>query len=366
LVFGVREAAWPAIRGDLRLTYSDLGVLLTVPALVSGVLEPWFGVLADSGKRRSIIVAGGSAFAVALALTAYARSFATLLIAFALLYPASGAFVSLSQASLMDLDPSQHEKNMAQWVLAGSIGVVIGPLAFSLATRMGWGWRPLFAVLAIATVPLVFGSRRPTGIVGNAGAFWDTLQTARGALRTREVLRWLAVLHLTDLLGDVFAGFLAVYFVDVVHVSVATAALAVLVWTVSGLAGDVLLVPVLAHVSGVTSLRVTALLATGVYPGLLLIPGLTSKLVLLAILGLLRAGWYAIPQGRLYGALPGNSGVAVAVSNISGLPAYAFPLLLGVAAQHYGLGSALWLCLIAPIAILVGVPQKAAETRAVD
>ena len=65
-------------------------------------------------------------FAVALLLTALSRDFGLLLVSFVLFYPASGAFVSLSQATLMDLQPSRREQNMARWTLAGSIGVVAG------------------------------------------------------------------------------------------------------------------------------------------------------------------------------------------------------------------------------------------------
>lgn len=35
--------------------------------------------------------------------------------AFILFYPASGAFVNLSQATLMDSETDRHEQNMARW-----------------------------------------------------------------------------------------------------------------------------------------------------------------------------------------------------------------------------------------------------------
>lgn len=359
LVFGVREVAWPAIRHDLGLGYAAVGVLLTVPGLVAGVLEPLFGLLGNSGKRRSIVAAGGGAFAISLVVVAHARSFIVLLGAFIVLYPASGAFVSLTQANLMDLDPVSHEKNMARWVLAGSAGVVIGPLCFVAATQFGWGWRPLFFVLALVTIPLIFRSGRPsTTATISTRAFRESAHIAWRALRNREVLRWLMMLEMTNLLGDVLTGFLALYFVDVVDVSVADAAFAIVLWSVAGLLGDALLVLLLNHVSGLKYLRASALLAVVVFPYLLLLPGLIPKLLVLAILAVLRAGWYAIPQGRLYSELQGNSGVALAVTNIAGLPASAFPLVLGVLAQHFGLGAALWCCALAPIALLVGLPPN--------
>ena len=40
--------------------------------------------------------------------------FLYLLVAFILFYPASGAFVNLSQATLMDSETDRHEQNMAR------------------------------------------------------------------------------------------------------------------------------------------------------------------------------------------------------------------------------------------------------------
>ena len=106
LVFGAREAAWPLIRDDLSLSYAAIGLVLSVPSLVALVVEPAVGLAAVAGRRRVLVVAGGICFAGGLVGAGLAQSWWVLLLGFALLYPASGAFVSLSQASLMDLQPS--------------------------------------------------------------------------------------------------------------------------------------------------------------------------------------------------------------------------------------------------------------------
>jgi len=142
--FGAREAAWPLIRDDLGLTYVQIGLLLSVPNLVSSIVEPFLGILGDVWKRRVLILGGGVFFALALALTAISQSFWLLLLSFILFYPASGSFVSLSQATLMDTASDRHEHNMARWTLAGSLGVVTGPLALGAASMLNWGWRGLF------------------------------------------------------------------------------------------------------------------------------------------------------------------------------------------------------------------------------
>src|SRR2546423_3532178 len=62
-VFGVREAAWPLIRDDLRLTYTQVGMILSVPGIVGNLVEPSFGILGDVWRRRALVLAGGGGVA---------------------------------------------------------------------------------------------------------------------------------------------------------------------------------------------------------------------------------------------------------------------------------------------------------------
>lgn len=362
-VFGVREAAWPLLRADFHLSYTAIGILLTVPSLIGCAIEPAFGLLGDTGRRRAIILGGGIAFSSALALTGFAWGVLPLLAGFALLNPASGAFVSLSQATLMDLQPARRETNMARWTLAGQVGVVVGPLALAGALALGLGWRQLLLALAVATAPLVVLSRSVPLAAPSGQSLHGALRSALAALKRASVLRWLVLLELTDLMGDVLTGFLALYFVDVARVSPQTATVAVVVWSAAGLAGDALLLPLLERVPGTAYLRVSAAAALIVLPALLLVPAVAPKLALLALLGLLRAGWYAIPQGRLFSELPGASGTAVALADVSGLLGKLSPLAIGLLAQRFGLGHALWLMLLAPLGLLVVLRREGGSTE---
>jgi FSR family fosmidomycin resistance protein-like MFS transporter len=198
-VFGVREAAWPLIRTDLSLNYAQVGLLLGLPSLVSSLVEPFLGVLGDIWRHRVLILGGGVVFALALLLTALSQDFPVLLISFIIFYPASGAFVSLSQATLMDTDPARHEQNMARWTFAGSLGVVAVPVALGMAAMLGFGWRGLFLVFAgLTLIPLAMVYRLRSAI-GQQGAdrtdFKAGLVNALRALRRGEVLRWLTLLQ---------------------------------------------------------------------------------------------------------------------------------------------------------------------------
>jgi MFS transporter, FSR family, fosmidomycin resistance protein len=226
------------VRDDLSLSYTQIGLALSLPSFVSLVVEPLLGVAAVTWRIRTLVIGGGFAFAASIALFAGSPTFLVLLAAFVVQYPASGAFVSLSQASLMDLEPERREHNMARWTLAGALGSVAGPFLIDGFAWFGLGWRPLFAGFALLALGLVFLVRRASA--REVADERPSVREALRALRQWEVFRWVLLLEVSDLLLDVFLGFLALYFVDVVGTSDATGGIAVGIWTSAFLAGSAL------------------------------------------------------------------------------------------------------------------------------
>ncbi len=363
LVDGVRGAAYPLIRNDLHLSYVQVGLLLTIPNTIASLIEPILGILGDLGRRRQLILGGGVAFAFALLFIALSHHFYWLLAAFVLFYPASGSFVSLSQATLMDIEPTRHEQNMARWVLAGSVGNVVGPLALAGAMAFHQSWRSVFFSLAVLTVFLVgilwkYPKRTLTAssqVDESIDSFKDGIHNALNALKRPSVLRWLTLLQFSDLMLDVLRVFLALYFVDVVGASNTQASFALTLWLGFGLLGDFLLIPLLDRVRGLDYLRLSAILVLCLYPFFLVVPNLNIKLVVIGVLGFLNAGWYSILQGRLYTAMPGQSGTVMTLNNLAGLVGGLAPFFLGWVAQQYGLQPTMWILLAAPIALLIGL-----------
>jgi FSR family fosmidomycin resistance protein-like MFS transporter len=326
-----------------------------VPSLVSLAVEPVLGVLAVTWRRRALVLAGGLAFAAALAIAAGAPSVWVLLVAFAVLYPASGAFVSLSQASLMDLEPARREHNMARWTLAGAVGAVAGPLLLAGCAWTGLGWRGLFAGFAVLALGLLALAARTPDVPGTGER--PRLRDALSTLKRREVFRWLFLLELSDLLLDVLLGFLALYFVDELGTSASTGGLAVAVWTGAGLAGSVAAIPLLRRVDGLRYLRASAAVTAMLFVAFLLVPGTGAKLGLVAAIALANAGWYPVLAARLYAELGEASGLALTVGALFPLNAV-LPLAIALLAERYGLGVALWPLLAAPVALLLLVPRR--------
>ena len=365
LVFGVGEAAWPLIRTDLHLNYAQIGLALSLPGIIGNIIEPFLFVLGDVWKRRAIILLGGIFFILSLILTSVSFSFVILLLSFVLFNPASGSFVSLSQASLMDADPARHEQNMARWTFAGSLGVMFGPLMLGGLISFNLGWRPAYWILASLSTLILFAAYRrvpksqaTTINFPSPRMYVESLCSAFSALKNWTVLRWLVLLEFSDLMLDILHGFLALYLVDVMQLTPANAAFFLTAYTGIGLVGDFLLIPFLERVKGLDYLRASVIIECILLPLFLLASQTWLKLTLLGFIGLFVVGWYAILKANLFSSMPGQSGTAQALGSVSGILGKLLPLGIGLAAQAYGLQTAMWLLVAGPVALLIGLPRK--------
>jgi len=366
LVFGVGETAWPLIRTDLHLNYTQIGLLLSVPGIIAAFIEPFLGILGDVWKRRLLTVGGGIFFTFSLVLTAVSGSFLPLLISFIIFFPASGAFVSLSQASLMDSDPERHEQNMARWTSAGSLGNVLGPLLLGALVYFGLGWRGTYALLAsFSTFCLLAALRHLPPDKASASHFpsfdsvFDGFRSAFSALKRGEVWRWLLLLEFSDLMMDVLLSFLALYFVDVALATPQQAGIAVTIWLALGMLTDFLFIPFIdRQPDSMKFMRTTALLEVFAFSIFMLAPGFIPKLIAIVFVNICNTGWYPILKGRLYSTLPGQSASIMAIESVTAPLAKLFPFFIGLLADQFGLKTAIWLLLFGPLAILIGIPRK--------
>ena len=92
-IYGLFGAALPTIKTELALTYTQIGLLFTLPGLISVIGEPFIGLIGDTRHRRALVLSGIIATAIGLALIAVARQYLPLLLASCIMYVASGAYV---------------------------------------------------------------------------------------------------------------------------------------------------------------------------------------------------------------------------------------------------------------------------------
>jgi FSR family fosmidomycin resistance protein-like MFS transporter len=114
----------------------------------------------------------------------------------------------------------------------------------------------------------------------------------------------------------------------------------------------------LERVHGLDYLRVSVVLELLLFPAFLLVPDLVIKFILLGLLGFFNSGWYAILKGRLYSSMPGQSGTVMALDNVIGLLGKLLPFSIGLVAQYFGLSAGMWLLLLGPIALLIGLSRR--------
>jgi FSR family fosmidomycin resistance protein-like MFS transporter len=370
LVFGVGEVALPFVRDDLQLTYTQIGLLLSLPGILAAFIEPFLGILGDVWKRRTLIIAGGILFTASLAITSLSTTFYVLLFSFILFFPSSGAFVSLSQASLMDSDVTRHEQNMARWTFAGSLGVLAGPLVLGLFVYLGVGWRGAYTALAFFSALCLLAALKhlppdsiPSPAFPSLRSVFDGFRAALAALKRADVWRWLLLLEFADLMMDVLFSYLALYFVDVVRATQVQAGAAVTIWLSMGLVTDFLFISMIDRQrDSIYFLRITALLEFFAFAVFLLVPGFLPKLAAVILVNLFNTGWYPILQGRLYSSLPGQSASIMAIGSVTAPLAKFFPFLIGFLADQFGLQTAMWILLLGPFALLIGLPRRNSQS----
>lgn len=359
-VYGLHGAAMPLIQSDLGLTFLQIGLLTTVPGLVGLAVDPLIGMFGDTRWRRTLVRVGLSATVTGLALVAFGQTYAVVLAAFVLLYVASGAYVNLAEATLMDLHPGRTEQMMARWTLFGSLGVAGAPLVAAAAFGLGYGWRGLYLGLAgVAGVYLAWAWQ--FRFDAHAGADHaeiaprELIRSLVKAFRQPNVWRWVVLTELADLMLDKLYDVTGLYFHTVVGVDFAMAALAAAVFTLSGLVGNVAAIPLLERVSGMRVLRVTSVAVIALYAAFLLAPSVWAKYVLIAAVSVSTAGWFAILRGRTFAALPGQSGMVIAVTSFANLSVLVVPTVLGAIADAVGLEAAMWVLLVGPVALALGL-----------
>lgn len=362
-IYGLGGAVLPSLKTGLALSYTEVGLLLSVPSLIGIFAEPFLGLLADTRHRRLLVLGGILATFIGLVLVAVGQVYLVILLAYTIMYIGSGSYVNISQATLVDRNPDRAEPTMARWVLIGEIAVALSPILVTGAFYFGFGWRGLYwataglAGLFIALLwPLRYSAQaaeeddEPVSPRRLLTLFWQ-------GLRNRELIRWVLLAEVADLMLDRHLEVTGLYFHDVAGVSLAGASAVVAWMSLAGLAGNFVLVPLIERVNGLKLLRVTSFFVLLAYAAYLLIPNVWVKVALVGAISFLTASWFPTLRARSYQAFAGQSGVVMAVSAVFNLSTLVVPFVLGTLADALGLQWAMWLLALGPVALLVWVPR---------
>lgn len=344
LVTGLPIVGLPLVRTQFNLNYTQVGLLFTVGAFVTMLLDPFINLLSDRSSKRYWILGGLCITVIGFALSANASNFVVLLLAFTLIAPASSTAIELSQAALVDQQPGESTRAMTRWTLMSSIGDLLAPLTITLIAGLHSGWpqicwlaallwfNPLLA-LSIQRFPASTTQRETEDERESS-----MLTELRLALHTPGLLRWAMLSIIPSMVDEVFLGFATLYLHDQLHVNQVTIGLIVALLMFCSLLSLYLMERLLFKrysphhlllwLSALTLVGMIAFLTTHV---------LWLAIIALCMIGVGAVSWYPLAKGQAYALYPERSGTVLAVISLFNPIETALPGIIGLIATHFGL-----------------------------
>ena len=176
----VISGALEGLKGDLKLSDTQLGSLMFGFLLVYSLLAPIFGALGDRRSRPRLIALGVACWSFATAMSGLAINFLSLFAARAAVGVGEASYVTIAPSLLSDYFPvRQRGRVMAIFFCAIPVGTALGYVVGGFVSTH-FGWRAAFWVagvpgLALAALCLLLRDP-PRGIQDHAiAAYYEKL-----------------------------------------------------------------------------------------------------------------------------------------------------------------------------------------------
>lgn len=372
LVSGVPVLTTPLMRAELDLSYVQVGLLFTVAELAAFAVDPLVNTLSDQWPKHHLLLGGMFGLAAGFALAAVSPMFGLLLIGMTIIGATNGTALGLGQALLIDAQPTTSLRILTRWTTMAALGDLLAPLLVATALAAQFGWRTLWwgsALLWLAAAAAIWRQRlasahHPSGETAYKVDWPGLRANLFMGLRNPRLLRWIFLDICPTMLDELFLVFAALFLTDKLGTNPAAASMMLTAPVIGGLSGLALLHVLGTNYSPGRLLQGSALVALA---GLTLFLVARAPLPTLAGLGLVGLGtafWYPIMAAGAYDSLPGRSGAVRALGSLRKPLEIALPLLLGLAAERWGIEWGLGLLLVAPLAVLLfapAAPQAAQE-----
>jgi len=154
----IANVALPRIQGSVSATQDQMTWVLTSYIVAAAIMTPLSGWLAGQIGRRRVFLSSLLGFTIASAFCGLAQTLPQIVIARLLQGLCGAALVPMSQAILLDINPPKdHPRAMAIWVMAVTIGPILGP-AFGGWLTENYNWRWVFYINIPFAVLSVLGT----------------------------------------------------------------------------------------------------------------------------------------------------------------------------------------------------------------
>ncbi len=338
---GALPALLPFLISEYHLSYAAAGLIIFSANVVSTIVQPVFGHLADRISSPWLMPAGVLLAGCGMAATGWVPGYHWILVVVMVSGVGVAAFHPQAAQMVARAAGGRQASAMSVFGVGGTVGFAVGPVTIT-AALLAWGLRGS-AVLVI-----------PVGVMAAVLAWRLSARAEAGPGLTRRVKSsepladaWGPFSRLTGavicraVLFFGFNTFVPLYWINVLHESKASGAFALSVFSLSSIGGN-LLGGRLSDRWGHTRVAVAGFSAMiPLVPLLMMAQTRIAGLIVLALIGFCMSGTYSplIVLGQQY--LPNHTGLSAGVTlgmaiTIGGIAAPA----LGRVADHYGLWAA--------------------------
>ncbi|HEY8520315.1 MAG TPA: MFS transporter [Gammaproteobacteria bacterium] len=343
------------IRAGLGVGHGTVAaVVLSVPLLLSWLVEPPLLLAATRVGRRRMAAAGFAVMALGALGAAAAGSSWQLALCLACSAAAGGVALALLEAAIMDAAPAERELWATRWTLGGTLGDLAAPGLLALAACLGVGWRGAFvaaaalAAGAACALPRRMGEHHPHAVAERP----PPAAALRRALGTRRLLVWCAAAALCDLLDEILVVIAVSFLREARAMDAAGAALAMAVAATAGALGLLVAERLLRRIAPLRYLAANCAVCAAALGAFVCWPSPAAAVVLLGMIGFTAACMWPIATAQAYRALPDDSTAVAAVGGLLAPLTFALPVAVAAAADAWGLATAVLLLAAQPLVLL--------------
>ncbi|MDQ2065210.1 MFS transporter [Xinfangfangia sp. CPCC 101601] len=346
-------AAYPLLKDNLALTFTQIGLITFVFQGTASILQPLIGHYTDRRPLPFAMTAGMASTGAGLVLLANAVSFGMVLVAVALI--GLGSAIFHPEASRIARLAAGMRPGFAQSVfqVGGNAGSALGPLAAAfIVLQKGQASIEWFAAVALAAMALLFAVGR---WYQRAGASRAAQRKARAAIIApepkvvRRGMTILIILMISKFVYSVsYSSYYTFYLIERFSLTKAEANLCLFIFLAAVAAGTMIGGPIGDRIG---RRRVILWSILGILPLTLVLPFLPlyANVAVAALAGLMLAS--AFPAMVVYAQdlMPHKTGMVAGLlfGLAFGIAAFG-AAVLGVLADHYGIVAVYKICAVLP------------------
>jgi predicted MFS family arabinose efflux permease len=273
---------------------------------------------------------------------------------------------ALAQTRLVELHPEQPEQILVRWMFMGALGDIGAPLVFALVQRAHGGWRSAFALCGASCLVHAFVVYRSAPREPNVGlpAVGEPSHDAtrvplwaagRAALARPGLLAWAWATMMCALLDEILLVFGALHLHERLGFTAETSDLLLFALAAGSALGIAATDRLVARFQPRHMLLVSCSVCIGAYLIWLQLVQPLASAAALFVVGAAIGPQFPLAQAQCYRCTRAEPLLVNVLESMLEPVHVALPWLIGLLAQHFGLGWALAALLLQPLCLLVAL-----------